>query len=339
MTARARPWALVALNMGGPDSLDAVRPFLRNLLADPALVRLPFPLSAAQGAFASFVAGRRAPKVAEAYRALGGASPLLKWSALQAEKAAARATERGVPCRPFVAMRYWRPFADDAAAAVRAFVDAEDAAGIVLLTLYPQYSDATTGTSLRDARAALSRAGLDRFPKVEIDRYPTLEGYVEATALSVLRRLPESGERPYVLFSAHGLPESYVRRGDPYRDEIEAAYRAVVARLPSDVAHGLSFQSRVGPARWLGPYTDDAVRALAGRGVRSLLMVPLAFVSDHVETSYEMDVLYGDLARKAGLSFDRVPALNDDDGFCAALGDLVAARVAEASGGAARGAR
>lgn len=327
------PWALVALNMGGPDDLASVRPFLRNLLADPYIVRLPWPMSLLQGKFADFVSKKRAPKVAEGYRLIGGGSPLRCWTELQAIKAARAASELGLPCRPFVAMRYWKPFAVEAAAEIRALRDAEGLAGIVVLSLYPQFSSATTETSVLDFREALDAAGLAAVPRVEIDRYPTLPGYVDATAASVRRALSPDGTRPFVLFSAHGLPESYVKRGDPYRREIEETYRAVVARLPAGFEYGLSFQSRVGPAKWLQPYTDAFVEELARRGVKDLLMVPLAFVSDHIETSFEMDTLYGDLARGLGMKFSRVPALNGDDVFCAALGALVAERVLK--GGAA----
>jgi ferrochelatase len=325
--ASAPPYALVVLNMGGPDGLDAVQPFLRNLLADPFIVSLPWPLSLVQGKFADFVSRRRAPKVAEGYRVLGGGSPLLCWSELQAIKSARAATELGVPCKPFVAMRYWKPFADETVAAIRAVREKEGLAGIVVLSLYPQFSRATTETSLIDFREALVRGGLAEVPRYEIDRWPELPGYLDATADSVRRALPAGPPYPYVLFSAHGLPESYVKRGDPYRDEIERTYRGVLARLPKGPEYGLSFQSKVGPAAWLKPYTDAAVEALAARGVRDLLMVPLAFVSDHIETTYEMDVLYGDLARERGMKFARVPALNGDEALCRALGAAVAERV------------
>ncbi|HYC76038.1 MAG TPA: ferrochelatase [Planctomycetota bacterium] len=329
-----RPWALVALNMGGPDSLEAVRPFLRNLLSDPRIVRLPFPLSLAQGAFAEIVSRRRARSATEGYRALGGGSPLRCWSELQATKAAAAAARRGLACEPFVAMRYWKPFASEVAREIRA----RGCAGVAALTLYPQFSDATTGTSLVDFRAALEREGLAGTPYVEIDRWPLLPGYLDATAASVRAALPSEGPPPFVLFSAHGLPVSYVKRGDPYLSEIEATYRGVRERLPPDLETALSFQSRVGPAKWLEPYTDATIEALADRGVKRLMLVPLSFTSDNIETSYEMDSGYGDLARSRGLEFTRPAALNGDDLLCDALGALVVERVG-ALRGAARGTR
>lgn len=326
-----KPYALVVLNMGGPEDLETVRPFLRNLLADPYIVSLPWPLSLLQGTFAELISKRRAPKVAEGYRLIGGGSPLRCWSELQAIKAARVASAAGVVCRPFVAMRYWKPFADEAVAEIKALRDAEGLSGIVVLSLYPQFSRATTETSLIDFREALARGGLAGVPRIEIDRFPTLPGYLDATAASIVRALPEKAPYPYVLFSAHGLPESYVKKGDPYRDEIEATYRGILARLPEGPEYGLAFQSKVGPAAWLKPYTDATVEALARRGVKDLLMVPLAFVSDHIETTYEMDVLYGDLARARGMNFSRVLALNGDDVFSAALGGLVAEKVRQAS--------
>jgi protoporphyrin/coproporphyrin ferrochelatase len=324
--AAAAPRALVALNMGGPDSLDAVRPFLRNLLADPYIVRLPPPLSLVQGLFAEAISRLRARKVRESYARLGGATPLLRHSVAQAAKIAAAATSRGAPHAPFVAMRYWAPSADAACAVVADGMRRGVYSGVTALSLYPQFSTATSESSFVDFRAAAKRAGIAASAIVEIDRYPTLKGYLDATAASIKRALPADQSPPFVLFSAHGLPQSYVARGDPYRDEIEATYRGVLERLPPSLDVGLSFQSRVGPAKWLEPSTEDAVRAAAARGVRSLLMVPLAFVSDHVETLDEMDVLYGDLARSLGMAFARVPALNDDDVFCDALGALAAER-------------
>jgi protoporphyrin/coproporphyrin ferrochelatase len=319
-----RSWAVVALNMGGPDSLDAVEPFLRNLLSDPDLVRLPFPISLAQKRFARFVARRRVPKIRHAYELLGGSSPLVCHTTMQARGIASTMTTLGVPAVPFVGMRYWHPFADDVVRDIRSL----DPEGIAIVSLYPQFSPATGGSSISDFLRALRAAGLDHVPRVVLDRYPTLPGYVEASADSIRRSLESLGTpRPFVLFSAHGLPQSYVDRGDPYRREIGATYDAIVAALPPEIEHALAFQSRVGPSAWLKPYTPDLIQDLAGRGVRRVLMVPLGFVSDHVETLYEMDDLYGGQARARGIDFHRVPALNDDPKFTHALAAVLAERV------------
>jgi ferrochelatase len=320
----ARSWAVIVLNMGGPDSLDAVEPFLTNLLADPELVRLPFPLRLFQARFARFAARRRAGHAREGYERMGGGSPLVGHTARQARAIARALAARGVPAEPFVAMRYWHPFAREVAAQVRAL----DPEGIALVSLYPQFSHATSGSSLGDMRRALEEAGLGGLRTVVIDRFPLLDGYVEATAASVARSLDAAGTPvPHVLFSAHGLPRKYVARGDPYLAEIEATYRAVRERIDPTVTSSLAFQSRVGPGEWLRPYTADEMSALAGRGVRRLVMVPLGFVSDHIETLFEMDEEYAHLARSLGMEFRRAPALNDDPVFTDALASCVHARL------------
>ncbi len=319
-------WGLIALNMGGPDRPEAIEPFLRNLLADRDMIRLPLPLKPLQGTFARLIAKRRAGVVRVNYEHLGGASPLLDFTWKQARAIAAILCELGVDTTPFVAMRYWHPFANEVAREIAsAKLD-----GLIVLSLYPQFSYATSGSSLKDMTVALARAGLGAMPVVSIDRFPTLPGYIDATAASIVRAVEAiGGPAPHVLFSAHGLPQKYVDSGDPYRKEIELSYRAMVGRLPRHLECSLSFQSRVGPQQWLKPYTDAHVRELAARGVKRLLMIPLAFVSDHVETLSEMDVDYGGLARSLGMEFHRAPALNDDPTFMRALAELAFARWSE----------
>jgi ferrochelatase len=255
---------------------------------------------------------------------MGGGSPLVGHSTRQAEGIARELQALDVEARPFVAMRYWHPFASETAAAIRAV----DPAGILVVSLYPQYSPATSGSSINDMRRALEAAGLADRPTIVVDRYPGLPGYIAAMAESVKRALAELGSpAPHVLCSAHGLPRSYIARGDPYRDEIETSYRALCAALDPAVATSLSFQSRVGKGEWLRPYTEDTIADLSARGVRRLLMVPLGFVSDHIETLHEMDEEYGGLARARGMEFRRVPALNDDPMFAKALAGLLRERL------------
>lgn len=322
-----RDWALVVLNMGGPDRVESIEPFLRNLLSDPALVSLPFPMSLLQKTFARLVARRRSAKARHGYEGLGGGSPLLAHTREQADGIVRDLGALGLRARPFVAMRYWHPFAADTAAAILAL----DPEGTVVISLYPQFSPATGGSSIDDMVRALRAVGLAERNLVLIDRYPLLPGYVEATIASVERGLKTMGSpRPHVLFSAHGLPVKYVKRGDPYRAEIELTYRAVLAGLaPSTLDCSLAFQSRVGPAEWLRPYTEDRIADLATRGVRRLLMVPLGFVSDHIETLHEMDETYAGAARKLGMEFHRAPALNGDPIFTKALAALALKRIEE----------
>jgi protoporphyrin/coproporphyrin ferrochelatase len=319
-----KPWALVVLNMGGPDSMEAVEPFLVNLLSDPELVRLPFPMRLFQKPFARFAAKRRLEHASHGYEDMGGSSPLLCHTTLQAEGIARELGALGVPARPFVAMRYWHPFAAAAASAIRAL----DPEGVILLSLYPQFSPATGGSSIDDMRRALDQVGFPKSNVMVIDRYPELPGYVEAMAASVRRGLAEMGSpAPHVLFSAHGLPQAYIDRGDPYQREILATYAAVRAALDPGLACSIAYQSRVGPREWLRPYTEDEIADLARRGVRRLLMVPLGFVSDHIETLHEMDHEYAGVARKLGMEFHRVPALNDDPVFMKALAGLLRERL------------
>lgn len=316
------PLAVVALNMGGPSDLAGVEPFLRDLFADQSLVRLPRFLRPFQNLLAARVARRRGPEARANYAKIGGASPIRRITEAQAQGVARRLRALGADARPFVAMRYSRPRAADAVAAIKAL----GASRILALSLYPQYSPATGGSSLADLQESLIAAGLADIPMAEIRSFASEPSYLDATGAMVNEALAAFGEpAPHVLFSAHGLPVAYVAAGDPYRSEIEATWKGVAARLPPGITHSLAFQSRVGPAEWLRPYTDEHLRELAGRGVRRLLMVPLGFVSDHVETLYEMDLLYGGLARSLGIAeFRRVAALNDRREFLDGLGDLAA---------------
>lgn len=322
--------AVVVLNMGGPDRLESVEPFLANLLADPALIRLPFFMRPFQGGFARFIARRRSVEVRENYAKIGGGSPLRCWSELQAILVCRGLASRGIVATPHVAMRYWHPFADEAVAELRA----SKPRAVVVLSLYPQFSGATSGSSLDDMKAALVRGGMGDIPCVVIDRFPALPGYLDATAATIRDALDTmGGPTPHVTFSAHGLPVSYIKSGDPYRDEIEATFRGILERLPEGLDTSLCFQSRVGPAEWLRPYTEDHVADLARRGVKRLLMVPLAFVSDHIETLYEMDMLYGAEAVRLGMEFRRVPALNGSPLLADALTQLVSERLEHAGVG------
>ena len=314
---------VVLLNMGGPDSLEGVEPFLRRLFSDRALIRLPFG-RLWQGAFARLVARRRAPRVQELYRSIGGRSPLLDLTRRQAAALEAELGRRGHECRCVVAMSYSEPFPPQAVAEL----DAAGVRRIVGLPLYPQFSSATTGSAL----AGLRRAVDARHPDLvctTIDRFFDDAAYVDALAGTVRRALaalpPEHQATAPVLFSAHGLPQRYVDRGDPYEREVRATVAGVVERVGLADRHHLGFQSRVGPVRWLGPATAEVIRRLGAGGARALVVVPVAFVSDHLETLQEIDILYRQLAREVGITaFSRAGALNDDPAFIAALGGLVA---------------
>lgn len=311
--------AVVLFNLGGPDGPQAVRPFLANLFADPAIIGLPAVLRAP---LAQFIAARR-EKLAQAnYAKMGGASPLLAETQAQAEALAERLGGGDMEARVFIAMRYWRPFTAEAAAAVAAFAPDE----IVLLPLYPQYSTTTTASSVAEWARLYRGPGRSR----TVCCYPAAEGLAEANA-EAIRETWEAAGRPAnlrLLFSAHGLPQRVVEGGDPYRAQVEAAAAAVSARLPEFTDWRVCFQSRVGPLKWLEPDTESEIRAAAAEG-KGVLVSPIAFVSEHVETRVELDIDYAETAAKAGCApYLRAPTVAVRAAFIAelaraALGALV----------------
>jgi len=312
--------AVVLFNLGGPDGPKAVEPFLYNLFNDPAIIAAP-------GLIRRWLAGRisrkRAPLAREIYAHLGGASPLLANTEVQA--AALQYELAGVgDVRVFIAMRYWHPMSDDTAAEVKAF--APDM--VVLLPLYPQYSTTTTGSSLADWRRASAKAGLDASTRA-LCCYPTEAGFIAAAAARTATGIQEAkrqvGDGPVrVLFSAHGLPERVINRGDPYAEQIGRTARAIADALDLDDAlWRVCFQSRVGPLKWIGPYTDTEIAAAAREGV-STVVVPVAFVSEHSETLVELDIEYRKLAVDNGMpAYVRVPTVDADPAFIGGLGNLV----------------
>ncbi len=329
-TSATGPTGLVLLNLGGPANLDAIRPFLDALFADREIIRLPGgPLG--QKLLSRLIVKARLPKVTGYYAAIGGGSPILRFTTGQGEGLAQRMDKRRpdlAPFRPYVAFRYAPPTADDALRAMRQ----DGVARALVLTLYPQYSEATTGSSLRDLERALDRTGLrDAFRLTTVDRWADRASYLDVLAAHVEEALaawpPERRDRVAVVMSAHSLPMSFVRRGDPYPREIEATFRGVMQRLREPRPRCLlAYQSQTGPVRWLGPQTPDVIRGLGRGGQRELLIAPVAFVSDHIETLYEIDVLFAEDARQAGIAeFRRVESLNLDPRFLDALADVAEA--------------
>jgi len=312
--------AVVLFNLGGPDSLDAVEPFLFNLFADPDIFRLPLGFLT-QKWFARFISRRRAPEARHNYAAIGGQSPLLDNTRHQAE-ALATALRANGEYDVFVCMRYWHPLSD----AVVAELQRGGYEDLVLLPLYPQYSDTTTGSSLNDFNRACARARYR--PRVKIVREWYAQGDYQQAIVECIqseaKKFPDADpQRIDLLFSAHGLPKKLVERGDPYESQIRATYDALRARLgwPHTT---LCYQSRVGPLEWLRPYTEEVIRQKAAAGVKQMLVYPIAFVSDHIETLYELGMQYADLARESGIAHYRVvPALNAHPLLIRALTDLV----------------
>ena len=305
---------ILLLNLGGPDSLDAVEPFLVNLFSDPFLIRLPL-RGTPRRWFAEFVARRRAPHVRELYAEIGGRSPIHPITEAQGKQLA---EELGPGYRSYVAFSAWKPYIRDAVAQAKA----DGCKKLVGVSLFPQWCSATTESVFHDLR----KANAGELPLVEVDRYPQDPQYLDAlaqTALIALRRF-EKPAGVHVLFSAHGIPQSLIRKGDPYEREIKATVAGVVERLPQGQQWSLSYQSKVGPVKWLEPATADHLPALARQGVKQVLVIPVAFVSDHIETLHEQRILLRGIALQAGIErYEVANAINDCRLFARALARLV----------------
>ena len=314
--------AVVLLNLGGPDSPDAVQPFLTNLFSDPAILRVPGFIRPWLG---RFIARRRTPAAQENYAVLGGKSPLLELTVEQSQALQVVLAGDATEYRCFVAMRYWHPFSAEAAQAVKDW----GAERVMLVPLYPQFSTTTTGSSMQAWADACREVGLDA-PVQTLCCWHSDAAFAAATARIVrlaydqARAKLDPAQRLRVLFSAHGLPESIVKRGDPYQWQVERTTAAVVEQLAIPGLDWLvCYQSRVTPQKWIGPSTEAEIER-AGLEKTALLICPIAFVSEHSETLVELDVEYGEAAEHAGVpGYFRVPAQNSDAGFIAALAGLV----------------
>ncbi|MDX2185105.1 MAG: ferrochelatase [Gemmatimonadaceae bacterium] len=314
---------IVMLNMGGPETLGDVEPFLRNLFADRELLRLPF-----QDALGAFIAARRTPKVRALYEAIGGGSPIRSWTEAQGRGLCERLdawSPHTAPHRFYVAFRYVEPSADTALRQMAA--DGIERA--IAFSQYPQYSCTTTGSSLNDLWRALDRTALrDHFRWSVIDRWPTHPGFITAMAeqvrIGLAQYAPADRDNVLLLFSAHSLPLSVIDRGDAYPQEVGASVERVLEQLARPNPSMLCYQSEVGPVRWLGPSTEKTIERLAADRRHNVLVIPIAFTSDHIETLSEVDREYAELAHSLGLrGFRRAPAMNAHPLFLDALADLV----------------
>jgi protoporphyrin/coproporphyrin ferrochelatase len=321
-TAQRRRVAIVLLNLGGPDAPESVRPFLVNLFTDPAILRVPGWVRPWLG---RLIAWRRTKPASANYAIIGGRSPLLELTLEQA--GALQADLAGAPfeARCFVAMRYWHPMSEATARAVRDWAPDE----VMLVPLYPQFSTTTTGSSMVAWAAAASRVGL-ALPTTTVCCWHSDPGFVAATAAIVGKawrdaRASLAPDLPLrVLFSAHGLPESIVRAGDPYQWQVERTVASIVEAMAIDgLDHVVCFQSRVTPQKWIGPSTELELERAAHDGT-AVLVCPIAFVSEHSETLVELDVEYREEAERLHVpGYFRVPAQNSDPAFIAGLRDLV----------------
>lgn len=309
---------VLLLNLGGPDTLADVEPFLCNLFSDRQIIPLGPPFL--QKFIARRIARRRAPKSSENYRLIGGGSPIRRITDRQA-RALELALNGGGRFMVRTCMRYWHPFA---AEALQEMISA-GIRQVVALPLYPHYSIATTGSSLADLHRA-ARALAPDLSVLDIRSWPAEPGYIECLAARVREGLDIFEGRPVqVVYSAHSLPKKFIAEGDPYLEETLRTIKAL-EKLTGQEGK-LCFQSRSGPVEWLEPSTPDLLKDLAGQGCKNILMVPISFVSDHVETLYEIEMLYRDQAQNLGMRLESTQALNDDPQFIAALASLVTRRL------------
>ena len=325
LAGNGAPIGLVVMNLGGPSSLDDVEPFLRRLFGDPDVIQLGW-LSFLQPLLARAIAKRRGPLSRAAYQQIGGRSPIREETTAQADAVAAELARRGLAVKPVVAMAAWHPFAEEALGALAA----QGIERAVALPLYPHESRATTGSSLNQLEHARARQVGVGIEIAAIRRYPDADGYVRAVVERVeeaIATLPaEHRATAPVMFSAHGLPEAYIRRGDPYLDDVRITVETVSRRLALGARARLCFQSRVGPQRWLGPTTEAVLDELAAAGTPAVVVVPIAFTGEHIETLQEIDILYKDRATHAGIVFfARARTVGCHPAFIAALADLVEA--------------
>jgi ferrochelatase len=310
--------AVVLFNLGGPDSPEAVEPFLRNLFSDPAIIALP---AIMRLPLARLIAKRRAPVARKIYDHIGGSSPIFAETRKQADALQAALSDDGVEAKAFVAMRCWHPFSDGAARAVKAFNPDK----IVLLPLYPQYSTTTTASSLKDWARAAKKACLTA-PTSRVCCYPYEPGFVGAAVAKIRDAMENaSGDVSYrLLLSAHGLPKRTIAKGDPYQWQVEQSAAAIVKALDRpELEAVVCYQSRVGPLEWIGPATDAEIKR-AGRDGKGVIVAPIAFVSEHSETLVELDIEYRKLAEEAGVpDYRRAATVNADPQFITGLAGLV----------------
>jgi len=332
------------LNLGGPETSEDVEGFLYNLFADPDIIRLPPLLAPLQSLIALGISKRRAPKSKEAYNSIGGGSPILKYSRQQRDLICQMLKQQyGLEVKGYIGMRYWHPFTKEALDEIRK----DNITELVILPLYPQFSISTSGSSLRALQEEFAKHedifGPSKIRHTVVASWYDRPGYIASMSNLINEQLESfsteelrigNGKR-HVLFSAHGVPRSYIEAGDPYQKQIEDCVAQISAKLPSQeqgVEVHLSYQSRVGPIEWLRPYTDDVIQELGSDGVKNLVVVPVSFVSEHVETLEEIDIEYRELAEEHGIqNWRRVPALNTDSLFIEDMANLIIDALSEPS--------
>ncbi|KAF8070131.1 hypothetical protein FPV67DRAFT_1412905 [Lyophyllum atratum] len=319
------------MNMGGPATVPETKDFLQNLFSDGDLIPLPF-----QRFMAPIIARRRAPQIEKQYTEIGGGSPILHYTQLQGEGMAKLLDElhpETAPHKAYVAFRYVRPLTEQTARQMKA----DGVKRAIAFTQYPQYSCSTTGSSLNEMFRRGSAGDAGDVEWSVIDRWGTHPGFIEAVAQNIeaaLAKFPASTRKDTVLlFSAHSLPMSVVNRGDPYILEVSASVSAVMDRLGHSNPFRLVWQSQVGPSAWMGMQTGEALKGLARLGQKQVVLVPIAFTSDHIETLYELDLEYAAEARELGIEVHRAESLNESPVFIRALADIAAQHLRDCSAG------
>jgi ferrochelatase len=312
---------VLLFNLGGPETLRDVKPFLYRLFSDPEIIRVKFtPL---RKLIAYMIATFRHKTSEGYYRQIGGGSPLRRLTEEQARALQVELKTRGKESQTFVGMCTWHPLLAEA-------IDGIQTSGIdslVILPLFPQYSVTTTGSGFAVLRKLIDKR--PQFKKMNIQwvsAWPDQPTYIQSFAQAIERELARFAQpdKVHILFSAHSIPESYVKEGDPYLEQTKKTVELVMDRLNRRNPYQLSFQSKIGPVKWLEPFTSDLIAKFGKEGVEDVLVVPISFVSEHIETLYELDILFKKVAADAGVkNFRRVPALNSDPTFIRALAEIV----------------
>ncbi|MCX8026338.1 MAG: ferrochelatase [Thermodesulfovibrionales bacterium] len=306
---------IVLLNMGGPDSLQSVKPFLKNLFSDRDIIRLG--PSFLHNTIASIIIKKRLKHTIHAYSLIGGKSPLIEITNQQAHCLEQLLKTNGYDITVKTGMRYWHPFIEDTLRGMKQ----EGINEVIGLSLYPQYSKATSGSTIKAFETSADRLGLRH---KSIKYWYDHPSYIDVLSEFIKEGMQLFNTTPFILFSAHSLPQRFVDEGDPYIQHTEKTIKLVVDRIGLATSqYGLAFQSKTGPVKWVEPSTEDTLHRLAKKGIKDVLIVPVSFVSDHIETLYEIDMVYGKLSASLGINMKRTESFNTDSRFINALFEIV----------------
>ncbi len=319
--------AVVLFQLGGPDSLEAIEPFLFNLFIDPDIIDFPCAFLTRRP-LAKFISSRRSVKVVENYKQIGGKSPILDLTQRQASALESRLRSRNINARVFIAMRYWHPLIDEVVKKIKA----DEFEQVILLPLYPQFSQSTTLSSMNEWKRQTKKQGCV-IPTKLVCCYPSQPLFVEAVVENInsaLIRFHNIASTDIdLIFSAHGVPLSYIKRGDPYQMQVEETVRCIVERGKWNSPHSLCYQSKVGSMKWLKPSLIETIEHIASKDRKHLLVIPVSFVTDHIETLHEINIDVRGHAMAYGIEqFEVMPALNDHLKYIQCLAELVQAQLA-----------